>query len=96
VGFRLSADRTKLRTVTELLALRYGFAAVLAAVTYFVLPFDLEVRQAMVLMYFSPIGSAVPAFTNRLEGDVGLSSAINSISVVCSIGLMVLLQIIML
>ena len=43
-----------------------------------------------------PTGSAVPAFTNRLEGDVGLSSAINSISVVCSIGLMVLLQIIML
>ena len=65
-------------------------------VTYFVLPFDLEVRQAMVLMYFSPIGSAIPAFTGRLGGDVGLSSAINSISVVCSIALMVLLQIIML
>jgi hypothetical protein len=31
-----------------------------------------------------------------LGGDVGLSSAINSISVVCGIALMVLLQIIML
>ena len=96
VGFRLSADRQKLRTVAELLSLRYGLATVLALVTYFVLPFDLEVRQAMVLLYFSPIGSAIPAFTGRLGGDVGLSSAINSISVVCSIALMVLLQIIML
>jgi predicted permease len=96
VGFRLSADREKLRTAAELLALRYGFATILAVITYFALPFDLEVRQAMVLLYFSPIGSAIPAFTGRLGGDVGLSSAINSISVVCSIALMVLLQIIML
>ena len=96
VGFRLSADREKLRTAAELLALRYGWATILAVITYFALPFDLEVRQAMVLLYFSPIGSAIPAFTGRLGGDVGLSSAINSISVVCSIALMVLLQIIML
>ena len=96
VGFRLSADREKLRTAAELLALRYGWATILAVITYFALPFELEVRQAMVLLYFSPIGSAIPAFTGRLGGDVGLSSAINSISVVCSIALMVLLQIIML
>ena len=55
------------------------------------LPFSLEIRQALVILAFSPIGSAVPPFTAELKGDVGLSSAINSIAIVISIVIIVAL-----
>ena len=91
VGFRLSGDRRQLGTVARVLGLRFGLAAILAAVSWFVLPFPLEVRQALVLLVFSPLASAVPAFTDRLGGDAGLSSAINSFSILISIVCMVTL-----
>jgi predicted permease len=96
VGFNLSGEKGQTGAIARVLVVRYSFAAALALACWFLLPFDLEVRQTLVILAFSPIGSAVPVFTAELNGDVGLSSAINSISVVCSIGLMVLLQIIML
>ena len=56
----------------------------------------MQIRQALVILAFSPIGSAVPAFTEELKGDVGLSSAVNSISMVLSIAIIVALLAIML
>ena len=47
------------------------------------------------LAAFSPIGSAVPVFTAELKGDVGLSSAINSICILCSIVIMTVLLTVM-
>ena len=44
----------------------------------------------MILLVFSPIGAAVPAFTGEMKGDVGLSSAVNSLSIICSILFMVI------
>ena len=73
-----------------------GVGAVLALIFYFVLPFPLEVRQALVILAFSPIGSAVPPFTAELGGDVGLSSAINSLAIVISICIYVVLLSVML
>lgn len=96
VGFRLSANRDQIGTVVKLLGLRYGLATVLALVFYFVLPFELEVRQALVILAFSPIGSAVPAFTGEMKGDTGLSSAVNSLSIICSIVIIVVLLSVML
>ena len=71
-------------------------AAVLALCYFFLLPFELEVRQALVILAFSPIGSAVPVFTAELKGDVGLSSAANSIAIVISIVIIVALLLVML
>lgn len=96
VGFRLSGDRSQVGTIARVLGMRYGLAVVLALCIYFVLPFPLEVRQTMVLLVFSPFGSAIPAFTEKLGGDVGLSSAINSIGIICSIVIMVTLLVVML
>ena len=96
VGFHLSAERSQLASVAKILLARFGIAAVLASVYYFLLPFSLEVRQALTILTFSPIGSAVPPFTRQLGGDVGLSSAVNSISIVCSIVIIVTLLSIML
>lgn len=96
VGFKLNADRTQLGAILKILVLRYSVAAVLAVIFYFLLPFSLEVRLPLIILAFSPIGSAVPAFTAELKGDVGLSSAINSISIVISIVIIVTLLSVML
>jgi predicted permease len=96
VGFKLSGDKSQIGSIIRVLAVRYSIAAVLAVVCYTLLPFSLEVRQALVILVFSPIASAAPAFTGDLKGDVGLSSAINSISIVCSIVIIVSLLVFML
>lgn len=91
VGFKLDGDKSQIGTIVRILAARYAFATVFALVCYFILPFELEVRQALVILAFSPIGSAVPPFTRELGGDVGLSSAINSIAIIISIVIIVAL-----
>ena len=48
------------------------------------------------ILAFSPIGSAVPVFTAELKSDVGLSSAINSVSILMSIAIIVALLVVML
>lgn len=96
VGFKLTGSKAQTGSIVRILTARYAVAAALALVYYFVLPFDLEVRQALVILAFSPIGSAVPAFTGELKGDVGLSSAVNSISIVISIVIIVVLLSVML
>lgn len=90
VGFKLSGDREKIGEIIKILSVRYGMAVILAVFCFKMLPFPLEVRQALTILVFSPIASAAPAFTAELDGDVGLASAINSISIICSIVCMVL------
>ena len=96
VGFRLSGDRSQLGSIVKILSVRYAIATVLALGFYFLLPLSLESRQALVILAFSPIGSAVPVFTAELKSDVGLSSAINSIAIVISIVIIVALLVVML
>lgn len=96
IGFKLSGDLSKIGKIVKILSVRYGVAVVFALGCYFLLPFSQEIRQALVIVVFSPIGSAVPGFTSELKGDVGLSSAINSISLIISIVIMVTLLSVML
>ena len=96
VGFKLEGDRSQIRTIVKMLSIRYGIGAILACIFYFLLPFELEIRQALVILALSPIGSAVPGFTGEMKGDVGLSSALNSISIVLSIVITVTLLAVML
>lgn len=96
VGFKLGGETSQIKTIVKLLSIRYGLATIFAFLFYFVLPFPLEVRQALVILAYSPIGSAVPGFTGEMKGDVGLSSALNSIAMVISITITVILLFIML
>ena len=89
VGFKLSGDIKQKGTIVKYLLIRYGVATLFALGCFYLLPFSLEVRQALVILAFGPIASAVPAFTEEIDGDVGLSSALNSISIVCSIVIIV-------
>lgn len=85
VGFKLTGDKKQMGIIARILLVRYSVAILIALGCYFLLPIPLEMRQALVVLAFSPIASAAPAFTGDLKGDVGLSSALNSISIVCSI-----------
>lgn len=89
VGFQLNADKAQLKYVASMVGLRFGIGLLVAAAFYFLLPFSLEIRQALALLAVSPISSAVPGFTRELGEDTGLSSAINSVCIVVSIVLMV-------
>ena len=95
VGFKLGG-KGQIGKILQVMIPRLGLSTVLALVCYFLLPFSLEARQTLVILLFSPIASAAPAFTAQIDGDAGLASAINSISIVCSIVCIVLLLTIML
>ena len=96
VGFKLDVQWEKIGLIAKMLLARYSIAAVLALAYYFLLPFDLEVRQTLVILAFAPIGSAVPGFTSELGGDVGLSCSINSLAILISIVIIVTLLVVML
>lgn len=85
VGFKLSGDRSQIGHMAKILCVRYGLALVLSVVFFHFLPLELEYRQALAVLVFSPIGTAAPVFTSELKGDVGLASAINSVSIIISI-----------
>ena len=85
VGFKLSGDRSQIGQIAKIISVRYGVAVILAFVFYNFLPFALEYRQALAVLVFSPIGSAAPAFTAEMKGDIGLASAINSVSIIISV-----------
>lgn len=72
VGFKLEGDKAQRGTIIRILSIRYGIGVILALISYFVLPFELEVRQALVILVLSPIGSAVPGFTEEPEGGCGI------------------------
>lgn len=84
VGFKLSGDCSSMGKIVKILTARYSVSIVLAMVFYFLLPLKLEYRQALTILALSPMACAAPAFTGDLKADVGLSSAVNSISVIIS------------
>lgn len=96
VGLGASTGTSNLPTVFKILAIRFGVAALLAFGFFHLLPFDLEIRQTLVILAFSPLTSTSPFYTAELKEDVGLASAINSISIVISIAIVVTLLIFML
>lgn len=96
VGLNLTIDRNKLGIMARVLSLRFGVAALLALGCYYLLPFALDVRQTLVILVLSPFTSTVPVYTAELQEDVGLASAINSVSIVISIVIIVALLTVML
>ena len=85
IGFELHIKRSQIGDVVRIVLLHYAVAASLAALCYFLLPFEADIRKALVILLFSPIASTAPAFTNELGDDVALSSAVNSITIILSI-----------
>lgn len=91
VGFHLQADREHVRYIVKYMVIRYGLAAVLSYVLYHFTGFSPEIRQTLAILVFAPFCTSAPAFTGEMGEDVGLSSAINSISIVISVVIMITL-----
>lgn len=95
VGFKISGDSSQIHSIVKILTVRYAIAIVVSLCCFFLLPAALETCQTLALLAFSPIASAAPAFTSELGGDAGLSSAINSLSIiislVCIVGVLLLI-----
>ena len=85
VGFQLKVNRENLAAIFRILGFRYAMAIIFSVLWYRFAPFSLEVRQALAILAFAPIATAAPAFTGNLNLDTGLSSVINSISVILSV-----------
>ncbi len=85
IGFEVHMEKETISQIIKIIFLRYGTAVFFALAAFYLLPFPLEVRQALAIISFGPISSVSPAFTGSLGGDVELSSAINSISILVSI-----------
>jgi hypothetical protein len=54
-------------------------------ILYLALPFELPIRQALVLLCFAPMSAVAPAFTGMCGGDEGMASCTNSLSILCSL-----------
>lgn len=85
VGFHLSGSREQMKDIIRILLVRYGLGITFALMGWFLLPFPLEYRQALVIAFLAPIASSAPAFTAELKSDYGLSAAVNSFSILISI-----------
>lgn len=85
IGFQVVFDKENTAEIVKVIAIRYGTALLFALGFFFLTPFSLEIRQALAIISFGPVSSVSPAYTGKTGGDVGLSSAINSVSVVASI-----------
>ena len=96
VGFKLSGDKEKIGRIFKILGIRYSIGILFAIIAFFVLPFSKEVRLALMILALAPLPTSSVAYTDDLKGDVGLSSAINSIAIVCSIVFIMIILLIML
>lgn len=83
--FRLELNRSYIVSIVKLLSVRHIFNIALALFCFYVLPFDLMVRQGLVLVCFAPMSAVAPLFTHLCGGKEGLASAANSISILLSV-----------
>ncbi|MDO5409865.1 MAG: hypothetical protein Q4F21_05360 [Lachnospiraceae bacterium] len=83
--FRMELKRSYLLSIFKLLAVRQLFAIFVSLFYYFILPFDLIIRQTLVLVSFGPMSIIAPVFTDACGGDIGKASAANSITIILSI-----------
>ena len=83
-----SSDRSKIKEVLIVNALRLVLAAAIAFLFFRYAPFSYEVRKAVAITAFAPISSASPAFVADLKGDVELVGFVSTVSIICSLALM--------
>ena len=83
-----SSDRSKIKEVLIVNALRLVLASAIAFLFFRYAPFSYEVRKAVAITAFAPISSASPAFVADLKGDVELVGFVSTVSIICSLALM--------
>jgi len=92
--FEPAGDPALQRETARELAIRYAIAVCFACICYFLTPFDLVVRQALVVMCFAPLSSLAPIYTDRCHSYTALASFSNSASIAVSLVCMMMLSMI--
>jgi len=82
--FEIHFEKAYMQEAAFVLIRKYAFSVVVALVCFYLLPFELLVRQVLVLIAFAPIPSLAAIFTENVKGDVGLCSFITSCSFILS------------
>ncbi len=85
IMFEINMSREHRRDLIRLTAARVGFSTLCALISYFVLPFPLPIRQVLVLLFFSPISTLAPIYTERTGGDAQVASAMNTITMILGV-----------
>ncbi len=93
--FRIEFKRAYLASILKIILVRHAAAILMSLFYYFALPFDLAIRQALVLVSFGPMSVIAPVFTGLCGGDEGKASAADSITIVLSVVEITLLLIVM-
>lgn len=91
LGLELKLPRHKLKKAFGLLLRRYLLAVLFLFITWFGLPAGVSVRRTICVLYFAPLAAMISGFTAEADGDIELSSFINSITILVGIVAMPLL-----
>lgn len=80
-----------IKSTVIILSVRYALALILSIITYYLLPFSLEIRQGLVLVLFAPIPALSSGYTESCKSESDVSSFASSCSFVISIVFITLL-----
>lgn len=88
----LNIEKSLLKDIIGILVVRFGVAAIAAAAFFYLTPLPLEIRQALAVTVFAPIGMVSTALSTTAGGDPAVAAGANSLSIIicipCIIGLL--------
>lgn len=87
-AIELSMNREKLRVIAKILVNRWLLCILFSLACAWLMPFEGEVRTAMILLCLSPVPAMSLVYTAQLGCDVGMGANLNSLSVIISIAVM--------
>ena len=93
--FHIEFKRDYMADIVKILVIRHMFSIPAALLCYFLLPFDLPIRQALVFAILCPVSAVAPMYIGLCGGDEGKASAANSISIILSVLEMMLILVLM-
>ncbi len=93
--FHIEFKRDYMADIVKILVIRHLFSVPASLIAYFLLPFDLPIRQALVFAILCPMSAVATMYTGLCGGDEGKASAANSISIILSIMEMMLILVLM-
>ena len=88
LSINLAINREKFGELFKMMCVRYVVNALIAVGLYFLLPFPLEVRQAIAVTMMSPLPVMGVIFTMKANLDWEAAANINSVSVLVSVAIM--------
>ena len=91
LGISLQLDRKHLRWIGKAFLIRFGIAAVFAALIYRFLPFGEEIRLGAMLAAFAPVSAMSVVHSERRGVSVETASTWNTLSILCSMAFMMLI-----